>query len=87
LNTTFNPSKKLIKNRYQTVEVSGITSANYPLATLTSGGTTWTQGYVFVPYIMVNADDKEWQIQKKEWQIQKLRIERKEKLEKLNKLN
>lgn len=94
MNTTFSPklgiasrySNKLIQNRYQTVGVSGITSTNYPLATLTSGG-TWTQGYVFVPYIMVNADDKEWKIQKKEWQLQKLRIERREKLEKLNKLN
>lgn len=92
MNTTFSPklgiasrySTKVIKNRYQTISVnnvSGIThGTNYPLVTLTSGGTFLQQGYIYVPYIFVNADDKEWQ-------LQKLRIERREKLEKLNKLN
>ena len=65
-------------NNYGNLNISG--STNYQMATLTSAG-TYSQGYVFVPYIMSQSSsviiDKRYEIM----------IRRQERIEKLNKLN
>ncbi len=74
-----------IKSRYSVSNVSSNTfqqilsgsTNNYPLATLISGG-TYTQGYIFAPYVPINIDDIN-----NAYKIELLRQCRKEKLNKL----
>jgi hypothetical protein len=64
-------------NNYGNLNISGTT--NYPMATLSSGG-IYSQGYMFVPYIMSQTlsviIDRRYEI-----------VLRRQKIEKLNKLN
>jgi hypothetical protein len=72
-------SNALIQNRYQTISVnsiSGITGSNIPLATLKNDG-TWTTGVIYVPYFLGTREEF----------IKWKKTERKNKLEKLNKLD
>jgi hypothetical protein len=68
-------------NLYQTISI-GSSNNNLPLTTLTSGE-TWTQGYIWAPYIPMQLSPEIDRYIK----IQILKKERKEKLEKLEKLN
>lgn len=86
MNNNFSPNKsitsryslKSISNRYQTMSISG--STNLPLATLKSDG-TYTQGYIYAPYIISDTIDIN-----SEWYKIFLQYQRKQKLEKLEKL-
>jgi len=75
-----------IKSRYGLTTVSpnlygkiNISGGTQQISTLTSAG-TYSQGYIFVPYIMAQTST----IDDREWRITWLRRERKEKLKKLN---
>ena len=73
--------KSISSNLYQTMVISGNT--NLPLATLTSAG-TYTQGYVYAPYILTVISNIKYYEEFKRKKI--LKQERKEKIEKLKNL-
>ena len=62
---------------YGNLNISG--STNYPIATLTSAG-TYSQGYIFVPYIMSQTSTD---IVDRDFEIRFRRQERIKKLEKI----
>ena len=86
---TFNPTQgissryaisNIVSNRYYQQISTGTTT---PILIGNKGTDPLQQGYVYVPYIMMQNEpimcDQDW----REWQRQNLRNERKEKLEKI----
>lgn len=89
MNTTFSPisgissrySLSMINSGlYQTISFSGSSSGNINLQI--GNKSSLSQGYIFVPYIMVQSSPEMDRYMK----IQMLKKERKDKLNKLNKL-
>ena len=68
-------SLKTISNRYYQTVSGNTTNTNLPLATLKEDG-TWTEGVIYVPWIIINEPYREYQ-------RKMIRKERKEKLKKL----